>query len=611
MLYFKDIVIEGFGSIIKPTTFQLDRGNSLNVIRGEVGSGKTSIPGSLVWCLFGNHVKEKASIETWDELRDDSFKGTKVMVNFSKDGNDYLVIRCKSYKGKITVGPKMKVSGGNNLFLLINGVLWTGEKGKVKTQEEIEKVMGYSFELFKNTIIFGQKMKRIIEETGPNKKKVFEEAFEVGFVNEAKENVIVEKNKLVEALAHVEEEEDRITDKISDRKESLAIAIDNEKNFEKNKKKRLKELQEYLSEVISEIRDQLKEGEISNITNLEESLDNINKLKDKLKSANNHNLRLSSNLDEIKDTESSIKVHQKVLNKKPKKCPTCDLPLSDKGYKNMIASAKSAIQILNDTLRSLKKEVKGKKHIDVAKLEDKLEKLQESYTLQKRKKEEYSRNKQKLANLRDKKKKLQDKIDKVKKETIDIKSDVLKKKIKKLEKEYESSYKIAQGFREALEIKNWLINDPLSNNGLKAYMFDSLLQQVNERLDDYSKILGFQVEFGINLDSHRKDFYQAILKDDIIIPYEDLSGGQAQLVNTSTAFGIHDVVSNIRPTNIMFLDEPFESLGVNEIEIITELVQEKAKNKTLFLITHHLAFNPISVNEIEVSLNEKKQTQIY
>ena len=89
-----------------------------------------------------------------------------------------------------------------------------------------------------------------------------------------------------------------------------------------------------------------------------------------------------------------------------------------------------------------------------------------------------------------------------------------------------------------------------------------------------------------------------------------LSGGQKQLVDTSVAFAIHDVISEIRPTNIMFMDEPFESLGLNEIEIVSELVQEKAKNKSLFLITHHPSFNPMNTNDIIVSLDENGNTNI-
>lgn len=41
-----------------------------------------------------------------------------------------------------------------------------------------------------------------------------------------------------------------------------------------------------------------------------------------------------------------------------------------------------------------------------------------------------------------------------------------------------------------LENYNWLINDPLGNNGIKAYLFDSSLEFLNKCLDKYSEVLG-------------------------------------------------------------------------------------------------------------------------
>ena len=195
MRHFKDIEIEGFGSILGPLRFELDRGNSLSIIRGEVGSGKTSLPSALCWGLFGKTLKDKSTVETWVERRSSNFRGTKVVVNWEDNNHSYTVIRCKSFKGKITIGKNVKVNGGNNLFLLIDGKSYQDGKGKVNAQDNIEKVLGYSFELFKNSIVFGQKMKRIIEESGPNKKKLFEEAFEAGFIEDAKSKVTIDKDK--------------------------------------------------------------------------------------------------------------------------------------------------------------------------------------------------------------------------------------------------------------------------------------------------------------------------------------------------------------------------------------------------------------------------------
>lgn len=55
--------------------------------------------------------------------------------------------------------------------------------------------MGSSFRLFKNTITFGQRLQRIAESSGPDKKALFEEAFEIGYITVAKNIAMVMKKK--------------------------------------------------------------------------------------------------------------------------------------------------------------------------------------------------------------------------------------------------------------------------------------------------------------------------------------------------------------------------------------------------------------------------------
>lgn len=607
MIQFDKLYAEGFGSVHNPMTFQLDLGMTLSVIRGNVGSGKTSIPAILYYTLYGKHLKEKASVETWPELRLESYRGTKTHVEYYIDDVKHEVIRCSSFKGKISVGNKKKVQGSNNLFYLINGELATDKKGKNPTQELIEKNLGYSAELFKNSIVFGQKMKRIIEESGPAKKKVFEEAFEVGFIEEAKDNTIAERTKLQQSIQLIKSDIEKIEDKLDNKNDSLDSALDLEENFEKNKSKRVKEITDDLKEIKSEIKDfKLENATVSN----NDFKEQINKLTTEISNAKNKNTYIENCNKIITDNDSEIIEQKKIINKKPKLCPSCEQPLSDKGYKAMVNSAKKTLQTLEAETKKLEKNINGLKIIDLKTLEDKLDKLKQQKAVNDSKVLEAEKNKTKLEKLKAKKAKLEDNLEDVKSEKIKVKSPVYKKQIKNLEKKHKTLNKELSALQKSLEIKEWLINDPLSNNGLKAYMFDNLMSKVNDRLDDYAKILGFQVEFGIDLESHRKDFYQAIMRDDIVIPYEDLSGGQKQLVDTSIAFAIHDVISDLRPVNIMFLDEPFESLGNDEIEIVADLVQEKARDKSLFLITHHQSFNPINVNDITVELDENKHTII-
>lgn len=611
MITFGDLYVEGFGSIVKPLVFKLDQ-RGLNVIRGRVGSGKTTIPSSLCWVLFGKTLKNKSSVETWEELRGDKFRGTKVSVPIFKNEEQYIITRCSKFKGKIKIGDK-KVTGSNKIFIFRNGELITSFKNKNEQQEYITNLIGYSFELFKSAIIFGQKLKRIIEESGPDKKKIFEEAFKVNFIEEAKENVKVEKDKLEDAYSDISIKIDRLVDKLHNSQENYKNALDNEKKFDKIKKERIGEINTDLTELLDEEIEKKKVAKKKTkdsrhyekvIKGLEKELD---KIKDKERENKTRKEEISGLEEDIQEAREEI---QHLKKDKPIDCPHCGQPMGKKERKINLTKKK-------EELKALKKE-----HLKVRSSMIVIDKYQKNNLETKLKKEREainnisSRNskiddaKKKLIKIREKITKLREKKDKLEKSKLKIKSTKYKKKIKRLEKKITTQKVDLKRIGEEVKLKEWLIKDPLSNNGLKAYLFDSLMYSVNKALNEYVDIMGFSVEFGIDLDSHRKDFYQVIMQDGIIIPYEDLSGGQKQLVDTTVAFAIHDVISKLRPTNILFLDEPFESLGVEEIEIIEELVEKKAKDKCLFLITHQQSFNPRNVNEIVVKRGKNKVSKI-
>jgi len=64
MITFDKIIIEGFGSIIKRTTYLLNR-VGLNLILGKNGSGKTSLINAICWNLYKQVSKKNSTIEPW------------------------------------------------------------------------------------------------------------------------------------------------------------------------------------------------------------------------------------------------------------------------------------------------------------------------------------------------------------------------------------------------------------------------------------------------------------------------------------------------------------------------------------------------------------------
>lgn len=597
MINFIKISAEGFTSIVEPFEFELDRGG-LNIIRGKVGSGKTTIPNILTWGLYGQSLKNKSSIETWEELRTDKYRGTKVNIEFEKEGSIYNIIRCKNFKGNITVGHKTKMKGSNNIIILKDNEL-IDCKGKVLAQKAIDSILGYSFELFKNSIVFGQKMKRIIEETGPEKKKVFEEAFDVGFVEMAKENTNDEKKKLVDLKKDLEHDLEIVDERISKHQRSYDFALENEQNFNIHVDEKVKEYTNNIKETEVELKElQEENNKLINIEELELVKKQLIKKRDKGIATNDNYVKLRSN---IKDIRGQIENIANARKEGFSECPTCGGKLNIFKAKNLNNDNLKRGKELDAELKMYEGLFKAAEFINLEDITKTIEYINDKISQARATNKYVENSKNRTKRLEEKLERLRSSLEGAKSLRLKIKSLLYEKLANKLTQESRKIKRKIDKITKEVEIKNWLINDPLSSNGLKAYIFDSLLGDINDRLDTYEPILGFQIEFGIDLESHRKDFYQAIMKDNIVIAYEDLSGGQQQLVNTAVAFAIHDVISSMKPLNILFLDEPFESLDADYIDVVSELVYEKSKDKTLYLITHHQSFTATNTNDIHVT----------
>jgi DNA repair exonuclease SbcCD ATPase subunit len=604
MILFNELVVEGFGSIIKETHFKLNS-KGLTVLRGKIGSGKTSIPSSLCWCLFGVSLKKGSTIETWPELRDKDFKGTKSGVTFTKGNDRYEIIRTHKYKGKIN-----GKTGGTSLLIFENGFQISTKK-KVDNQRKVEKILGYSLDLFINSIIFGQRLKRIIEESGPNKKKIFDEAFETSFIEYGKVRASKKEKELSDIIFQDFTTLESLKNELSIHSHSLKSFNDMAKAFNKNRindlevlNKRIKTLKEDISKVDKEY-DSIGVTDTSELVNLKESkIVKLSKLKNELRE-----LKADERL--ISDINTQLKLREKELNTiKFKKCFTCNSILNKKAVEELREN------INNEISKLTKRKGNKAKGLDL-RIEDvnkRIEKINKSIDSIESKIDEQKSKQNRIKTLESIKKLLTDDLTKVKKELknkekqkID-KSDKkhILKKISEVNKKIHSKELSLNKTKKERDMYKWAISDPLSNSGIKAYIFNVLLEKVNNKLKSYTNTLGFKVRFGIDLSTSNKDFYQEIQKGDISILYPDLSGGQKQLVDTVVALSIHDVISSIRPVNLLFLDEVFEGLDNETIDLVAEIIMNIADKKTTFLITHNQSFNPSNANIIYFDLVKDK-----
>lgn len=547
MIQFGNIIIEGFCSI---PYLELNLGSKgITVIRGATGEGKTTILSALVWGAYGKNLKGKSDVNTWEKYRPKNYNGTKVEIYFGKDGKTHKITRCLKYKGEVN-GAK----GKDRLIYEIDAVE-VSEKNKGEIQALINADLGMSYSLFMNSILFGQGMKRLIQESSSDKKDLFEEIFELEYISKARD---IAKGYYTEALREYNE----ISQKYSSSKE---------------KKQSIQRMLDDLKKQANYVKNDLS----SRVKVLEKKLSLLAKAKkeNELKETVTYKNRIEQRIQEARDNQKEL------LNK-----------INDAKKKTRVSLEEFIgviIKLLKrgDIKNSLKRLMEVKKAFgDIERLQDKCSKLAD-----------------KISNYRDKLEELRDQEYEANKVQRDI--DLTHVEIKKLLSEKRAGVNLGlikkyktqlstisdklQSIESEMEEKRakvdnykWVMDDPLGNRGIKAFLFESSLDILNETLESYSEVLGFSILFYVDIQGVKKDFNTQIIMDGIEVSYEELSGGQKTLVNIAMAFAMNEVMTKAKGINIAFLDEVFENLSSEYVDLVIGLIRKIYKDKTLYLISH-------------------------
>lgn len=544
MLTFTTMNVVGFCSI---ENLHIPLNPSCTIlIKAPNGKGKSTILSALVWAIYGKNLKGVSEVTTWEKVRPKDYQGVMVEVFFQKGEHIYKIIRCQKCNIVLEDGAK-----GKDRLILMKDNEVVNVKGKNKLQDAINAELGLSYTLFMNSIMFGQGIKRLIQESNSDKKKIFEEVFDLEFLNIAKGIAMQDKNNLLAQANEVEHQSALLKKELEANKEAYFDLRDREKGFKekiKSERRELKKDREDLTKQLIKKQQQLKdEVEKSLKVKIKKHTDYVDVLKSKIK----YN-RIVSGVS-LPDFVKKLKIQL------------------DKGH---YKRAKESVDIIYKAIINSDKLQEE--------YEDALGRLDELRTTN----EKYKRLQKECDDIASDIADIDEELEKLKQEKLKVMSPKYKEKLKEIRKTLRKVDEDYHNKELELENYNWLINDPLGNNGIKAYLFDSSLDMLNRTLDKYSQVLGFRIEFNIDLGTARKEFFTLIEREGQIIDYDELSGGEKQLVNVAMAFAMNESLTMSKGINLAFLDEVFESLSSDNVEVVTSLIRHTFADKTLFLITH-------------------------
>lgn len=128
-----------------------------------------------------------------------------------------------------------------------------------------------------------------------------------------------------------------------------------------------------------------------------------------------------------------------------------------------------------------------------------------------------------------------------------------------------------------------IMRDLLKDDGIKSHIISEYLDFLNDRINKYLYAMDFYLN--ITLDSGFNDTIHNSQYDGF--SYENLSTGQKCRVNIAIWLALLEIASikNSIATNLLFIDEIFENLDQDGVQLVMKLVKSKLNDKNVFVIT--------------------------
>jgi len=583
---FNTLKIEGFAGIAEYFTFKLNN-QGLTVIRGANGSKKTTIFSALSWVLYGKPLKKDSTIETWEHLRPKSWAGTMVSVSFYINDTKIKITRCKDYKRKIGT-----VKGGNRLIVTEAGVpLDITDKRDI--QKYINALIGIPHNLFTTAIIFAQKGIRYIELPGPEKKEILEQAFKIDWLTLAQTKAKKERKVFAQDLAVKQKELEGFIREIRSLEEAIESVANSKKEFELAKEKEITRLQDKIDSLEKvegvpniDILTQLWEEAKPKLDKAQKTVTIFRKAHPKvfegLTQETNSAISLKGEIKKLKDNIKTLK------NATIPKCIKCGQTLDEALYKKTLKEDLALLKIKEKELSETEVEVKS--------LEDLWKEQQSLEGSEKEAQGKEEKARKEVASAKERNQAFEkaqgeikiykESVKLEKKKTFNDPTKAVQVNLFKAQKAKTKVAKVVKRLKREVFIRDWAINGPLSNSGIKSFLFNQLLGKLNKVLARYSQNIDLQAELVIDMDSARKNLEAIVYKGGAPVSYKDLSGGEMQIINALIAIATGEVLLEDTQVNLRVYDELTTFMDPDNVAIISQILAGIAETKSVYLVTH-------------------------
>ena len=530
---------KSFGNNEQVVKLNTEKGE-LVLLVGNNGNGKSSLLESFEYSLYGK-VKSGKS-KKWHKLSSlpNRINGELLnRVKFVANGTEVEIKR--------GIGPSV-------LDLIENGVI-NERAGKSNVDEKIEKYIGMDIETFKSFISMSiNDFKNFISLTNEEKQLLLDKLFNLEVIN-ILNNILKDINKSNKIrMASLDSEIRTLEDSIDSIKRSIDKAVEKEKeniqqeidtliedmNSKKEEYKTLKEKVDKIKEKETELNDEL-DNEKKQYINIQNDIKNVQREIDLYDSGKCPTCRTDFNSDHFVTLRASF-VEKKEGYEKIKSEVEDNIKLVKERQIKLKGLSEKTTTAFND-LSYLLKNYKGQ-----------IDRLNQKKTLESGKK---SVNVQEFQNtiteLEEKKSISHDNVT--------------------ISKEKELYYKE--------------LNRIFGEDGVKKSIIAGIIKPINHFISENIKKMG--LPFEVRLD---ETFSSEIKSLGSVVEHDSLSTGETKLINISILVAYLKLIRTKKHINILFLDEVFSSIDLENISKILALLKSFSNDYNInIFVVHHAVLN--------------------
>ena len=546
-----------FGSNLTVIKFE----EGFNLITGKNGGGKSGgLLDPLSFCIFGK-----------------PYRKIKIRELVNRTNRKKLYTEC-IFKINDDVFKIVRTQLPDSIELFKNDQPFQLESSKRLIQDEIDKIIGIDYNMFKQIIALAINYNKPFLEMQQNEKreiiesitnvKILGEMLKLSKINISSLKTQVDLNKTTIKLF----EENLFS--TNQRINELTLA---KQNFESNK-------QDDLNKILQKINNQTIElNKIQTIlTNLEKNKKNIIEFKKELKELNKklNEINKEINVDKYKIENSNKSISFLEQNNI---CEVCNSELTEEHktkeknrLNEIINECKNKIELNNKIKKDLTKEIdnisleienQNKIILDIKKYNEQIKWL----------KEEIKNNIERENEI------------KLRKFDVDLNS--LQKEFDKKSDEYLEVFN--KNEEKVKELHNYeVVSTILSDNGIKAYFFRKIIPILNSKINEYLKKSGLSIKFEINEFLEDKIFCLDSRGQEI--SYFSNSEGEKKRIDISIMLAFIDITKMICnwDCSLLIMDEIFDSkLDEDGLDFIILSIKNLISNNNklkVFVISHIL-----------------------